>query len=366
MVGAAVTATSAGPLRIVVISNALPPHVRGGAERHAADLAGWLASRHSVDVLAGYGPETVGDAPVHRLPARPLLHPGTSRPAKALWHLREQWLPSVHRAVRDRLRELRANVVHTHECQGLSAAVFTGIAAAGVPHVHTAHDYNLICTRVTLTKDGEFCGARCATCAPQRLIRSRAIGRRLQHLIAPSEYVRDAHIRAGVVPPERATTIRNGVRAPLHEGRHDSRADRPFTLGYLGALSEHKGVATLLRAFERAPEGWRLIVAGEGELADEVAQRASEDPRVEFRGYVEGAAKDELFSAIDLLVVPSEWEDPSPTVAIEAAVRAVPCLVSDRGGLPETLAAFTFAARSDTALLARLHELAESPQHLES
>lgn len=44
-----------------------------------------------------------------------------------------------------------------------------------------------------------------------------------------------------------------------------------------------------------------------------------------------------IYSQIDLLIVPSSWEEPFGRVSPEAIRSGVPVLVSDRGGLPETV-----------------------------
>ena len=67
--------------------------------------------------------------------------------------LQDQWIPSVHLAVMRQLEAFSPDVVHTHEPQGLSAAPFSAIARARLPHVHTVHDLNLLCVRVTMTKE---------------------------------------------------------------------------------------------------------------------------------------------------------------------------------------------------------------------
>ena len=61
-------------------------------------------------------------------------------------------------------------------------------------------------------------------------------------------------------------------------------------------------------------------------------------------GRIQGAAREAFFDTIDVLMVPSEWEEPAALVVYEAAVRAIPTVVSDRGGLPEAPEASVFRA----------------------
>ena len=68
------------------------------------------------------------------------------------------------------------------------------------------------------------------------------------------------------------------------------------------------------------------------------------DGRINHYGYVTGAQKNSFFDRLDVMVIPSEYEENAPIIVAEALVRGLPCVVSDRGGLPETPEAWTFRA----------------------
>jgi glycosyltransferase involved in cell wall biosynthesis len=87
--------------------------------------------------------------------------------------------------------------------------------------------------------------------------------------------------------------------------------------------------------------------------------------RVEYVGRVEGGAKEAFFRDIDVLLVPSEWEEPAPLVVMEAAVRGVPSVVSDRGGLPESPEAQVFRAGDVQALLTAISSFVDTKGKLE-
>jgi glycosyltransferase involved in cell wall biosynthesis len=349
-------------VRVALISNFLAGPGRGGAERYASMLAVSLASNgHEVTLYTGSKGHLDG-VRCYRLPGLPELGLTASAARKAAWHLREQWLPAVHRELSRALRADPPDVVHSHEPQLLSAAVFTAVAAANMPHVHTAHDFNLLCARVTMTRAGQPCGRRCLECRLQRAVRVGAIRRHLDLLLAPSDFVRERHLEYGVVSPDRARTIRQGALP----GRRRLRRPIPgqLHLGFLGSLSEHKGVRTLLRAAASMPPHWSLTLAGAGPLADEVRAAAARSRQITYVGAVDEAQRDVFLDGLDLLIVPSEWEEPAPLVAVEAAVRGLPTVVSDRGGLPETPQASVFVAGDVGALISAVEELDKVPDLL--
>jgi glycosyltransferase involved in cell wall biosynthesis len=346
-------------MRLAFVTSALSADTRGGAEKYVEDAARSLQERHDVVVLTGSHAQADGIELV-RLPGLPYHDAGTGSPISRLaWHARDQWRPSVHRTLNRALESLRPDIVWTHEPQGLSAAVFTAIASRRVPHVHTAHDLNLLCARTSMTRNGSYCGGRCLDCAIQRQIRGRAIKRRLDRFIGVSNYITDRHVRAGIARPQDAVTIRVGAEPGSARVREASASP---TIGFIGALATHKGVRTLLASIESAPAGWRLLVAGRGPLAGAVEAAARADPRVEYLGYVDSAAKNEFFERINVLVVPSEWEEPGPFVVMEAAVRGIPAVVSDRGGLPESPHARTFRSGDPRSLRSAIASLVEGDE----
>jgi glycosyltransferase involved in cell wall biosynthesis len=350
-------------MKIALVATLLPVDGPGGAEAYVESAALSLAERHDVVVLTGSQHGVIDALPTVRLPRLPVLQRSAPAPGRVLWHALDQWLPRVHVAVARALRRIEPDVVVTHHPQGLSAAVFTAIAEVGAPHVHTAHDFNLLCARTSMTRNGEFCGGRCASCGVQRRIRGAALRLNLAKLVGVSRYVCERHVRAGIVPREKAEAIRLGADGTPRLRR---LRDGELRLGFIGTLAAHKGIHTLLDGFLSTPEaGWRLDVAGAGPLAADVVRAAEADPRITFLGHVSADAKDAFFDALDVVVIPSEWEEPATFVAMEAAVRGIPAVVSHRGGLPETPEARAFRSGDPSELVRALEWFVDDPQRLE-
>jgi glycosyltransferase involved in cell wall biosynthesis len=344
-----------------MVTSALPDDTGGGAERYAAMLAEALSHDHDVTLLTASradGPQGVALA---RLPPTPLFNPSGGTLHKLAWHARDQWRLEVFRAMRGVLGDLRPTVVHTHNLQGLSAAAFTAIERRRLPHVHTAHDFNLLCARVTMTRGTSPCHQRCAMCRIQRGVRGRAVRRNLDTLISPSDFVRDRHVAFGIIEATRAVTIRQGAPAGTARVRGTGAEVR---FGYIGTLAAHKGVGTMLAAARLARGPWQLAVAGDGPLAGEASDAAVADARIRFCGRIDGAEKEAFLDALDVLVLPSRWEENAPLVIAEAAVRGIPTVVSDRGGLPETREAWIVPADDSAALALQMELLSANPEQI--
>ena len=344
-------------MRVAIISNTMPPEGRGGAEAYVAQLAAALAEANDVIVLTGASsPSETTAYEVAQLPRLPKLAHEASFSDKTIWHARDQWRPATFFSALKILRRFQPNVVHTNECQGLSASVFTAVGRLKIPHVHMAHDLNLLCTRVSMTRDGQFCGGRCGMCRIQRVVRGGAVERNTDRLVSVSRYIERHHVAAGVISPERSRVVRLGVRAERRTQPNPRR--ETFTVGFIGSVSRFKGILTLLKAFSLAARpDWRLLVAGEGECETDVARAAAIDGRVSYLGRVGAQRKTAFFDAIDVLAVPSEWEEPACLSAIEGAAHGIPLVVSDRGGLREVPEACLFPSGDANALASQLQAL---------
>ncbi|MBV8951782.1 MAG: glycosyltransferase family 4 protein [Actinobacteria bacterium] len=359
-------------MRILIVSSLWPPRVLGGAELYAYDLAAHLrAAGHEVAAVT-WGVD--GDDVVAVVPPWPYpIDEYTSKNAaqRALMHSRDIFNVSARKALDRALRTFRPDVVHSHGVPGMSGSVLALPSQRGVPHVHTIHDYWLLCQRLSMVKrSGVACEQRCASCLAICAVRNATIARHApQILLAVSEAVAREHEVLGWART-RLRVVPNPVEPMTGVTRPDARSDRPLTFGYIGQVARHKGVHTLVDAFTafaasrngsaRPP---RLLIAGTGALRDELSLRTP--PSVEWLGWVDDAGKRGFYSAVDCLVVPSEWKDPAPLVVNEARGIGVPVIGARAGGIPELIAPestpLLFPSGDRVALQERLETFATNP-----
>lgn len=116
---------------------------------------------------------------------------------------------------------------------------------------------------------------------------------------------------------------------------------------YVGRLTEIKGVHVLIDAFKtlhRSRPDTRLVIAGSSffqgaattpYMRELVEMAEPVKDAIEFTGFLPHEKLKYLYSAADLIVVPSVWQDPCPLVVLEAMSSGT-CLVSTAvGGVPE-------------------------------
>ena len=366
-------------MKIVFVNSLYAPTVIGGAERVLQSLAEkLLAAGHEPVVVCmaeepGVRTDTVNGVRVHRIGLRNLYwpFPADDRPGalKPIWHAIDTYNYAMARAVGAIVRRERPDVVHTHTIFGLSVQVWRAVARAGIPLVHTLHDYYVLCPRASMFRDGRNCEAQHPDC---RVLAASRIGlsKRLDAVVSVSRFVLDRHLALGAfasVPRQRV--IHNMFRPPRPPGGHDRRAGGPLRVGFIGRLDPIKGVELLLDEVGRLPiGGWELRIAGRGTPSYE-AQLRSRVARPDIQ-LLEWVDPHDFLDTIDVLVVPSVYHEPLGTVMIEALSHGVPVIGSRRGGTPELIedgvTGLLFDPDTPGALRAVLERLVAEPSLLDA
>ena len=337
-------------MHVLMVNNIYPPIMAGGAELVVADLCEGLVERgHQVTAVSTCGPEmepypveTRNGVTVIRFFPKNVYwnfarqgEPGYRR---VIWHLRDAWNRDAARRLRTVLDAAPVDVAHTHLLDGLSASVWHRARRAGVPVVHTAHDYHLLCPRAfMLDRQWRICRQPGFGCRLYRAWHLRTAAQ-VDLFVSPSCFLLQQHHAAGFTP-RREAVVRNGIPLPpdaarMRGLRRDNRKKR-FLL--MCRLTTEKGVLVALQAAAQLPGelDFELVIAGRGPLEDAVRAAAAADSRIRFAGYVSGEDKSTLLASGDFLLVPSLWYENAPLAVIEAAAYGLGLVGSRIGGIPE-------------------------------
>jgi len=337
-------------MHILVANNIYPPIMAGGAELIVAWLSEGLARRgHRVTVVSTCGPEmqpypveVCNGVTVIRFFPRNVywnfVRDGKKWHRRLIWHLRDAWNRDAGRQFQAILSKGPPDIVHTHLIDGVSAIVWRRARQAGVPIVHTAHDYHLLCPRAfLLTRDWQICRHPGLACRAYRAWHLRTAAD-IDCFVSPSRFLLEQHRKAGIAV-RRTAVIRNGIPMPNDAERirqRTSSTDRQRFL-LLARLTVEKGVRVVVKAAAALPRtlDFELVIAGRGPLDTEIRQAAASDPRIRFVGYVSGEAKEVLLASAHHLLIPSLWYENAPVAVIEAAAYGLGVIASRIGGLPE-------------------------------
>jgi glycosyltransferase involved in cell wall biosynthesis len=125
-------------------------------------------------------------------------------------------------------------------------------------------------------------------------------------------------------------------------------SDRPPTIGYLARLAPEKGLHLLVDAFialakttglsqaELRVAGWlgKQYEAYWQEQLDKLAMAGLQD-RVRYMGSVDRAGKLAFLNSIDLLCVPTTYQEPKGLFVLEGLAAGVPYVQPAHGAFPE-------------------------------
>jgi glycosyltransferase involved in cell wall biosynthesis len=112
-------------------------------------------------------------------------------------------------------------------------------------------------------------------------------------------------------------------------------------IGCAGSLFKTKGQEHLIKAFpailKKYPDA-RILIAGDGserKNLEKLSESIEGGQKIIFAGKRKDMAN--IMKSIDIMVVPSVWEEPFGLVNVEAMYAGVPVIASNVGGIPEII-----------------------------
>lgn len=333
-------------MKILLLAALYPPDAQGGAEIVAEQMARGLASRgHEVSVLtlSPSGVEEESTANGVRIIRTPLINlyrnlDAASKPVwmKRLWHAVDIYNAAMGRQIARIIRQLAPDLVCAHNLPGFSVSALVAAHRLQVPLVQVLHDNYFICPLSTCYRDNRSCAEPCLDC---RLVRwpHRRLSTRAAAVVGVSAFTLDRVTRNGMFDGVPRFVIHNARSLTPPTEPPPRIPGSPHAFGYLGALTPHKGIEALIRAFldGMTAKSATLIAAGAGEPAylAYLQQLAGTAP-IRFVGRM---PPQDFLSMIDTLVLPSLCHEAHPLTAVEACCSGTPVIASRRGGIPEVV-----------------------------
>lgn len=161
-------------------------------------------------------------------------------------------------------------------------------------------------------------------------------------VIAVSSYTKRLLIDKYAVPPGKIEVVYNGIDPLDHVPGQSSFAYKRPVVAFMGRLTLQKGVeffiAVAREVVKQIPDVL-FVVAGSGDMYHELLLKTAEaqvSASVLFSGFVRDNQKERLLDRADIFLMPSVSE-PFGLVALEAAQRGIPVIVSTNAGVSEVL-----------------------------
>ena len=178
----------------------------------------------------------------------------------------------------------------------------------------------------------------------------RDASRHVDGFFPVSEYYRDFMPGYLGLPREKMEVIPLGINLDGYTPRGPRRGD-VFTVGYFARIAPEKGLHVLCDAYVRLrsrPDAGKARLSAAGYLPPEHQpyldaararlRAAGLDEEFEYRGEVDRADKIRFLQGLDVLSVPTVYEEPKGMFLLEAMASGVPVVQPRRGAFPEIVA----------------------------
>jgi glycosyltransferase involved in cell wall biosynthesis len=221
------------------------------------------------------------------------------------------------------------------------------IASRAIPYIITLTDFFALCWRINLKRlDASFCdgpkgGRACNSLCVDHLATHDRLASRLHRLtavmsnatdiVACSDFVAEVFRREY---PDLTIRVRgHGVELPLYEPAMRRNNQNSIVFGYIGTLSEAKGIHVLIEAFKYAEVEARLEIVGSSYGNDEFLARlhALSGPGVRIHDAIEHRDIPRALKSYDIFCLPSLVPETFSLALHEGFAAGLPALVSDTG-----------------------------------
>ncbi len=359
-------------MKIAIINSLYTPNILGGGELSVQYLAEAIKNNgHDVVVLT-LSPrsktevEVVNGIRVYYIGLKNIFWPFTQKSRwaamKILWHLIDTHNPFMRREVVRILKAEKPDVVHTNNVRGFSVDIWREINKMAIPLVHTLRDYYLLCFRGTMFRNNGNCAGQCGSCRALTSQKRKQTAK-VDIVVGNSQFILDRHLNYGYFPQSATAVIHNIFEKTTGSVRNDRGADHRV-FGFIGRLHPTKGIEFLVEAFRSADiaSTSRLLIAGDGPPAYVRALKSRcHGLPIDFLGLTDAS---DFYSKVDMIILPSLWEEPLSRVIFEAFAWGKPVIGSSRGGTPEILKSGETGYLFDTASPDNLAHILREVAHI--
>jgi glycosyltransferase involved in cell wall biosynthesis len=330
-------------MKILFVNTLYAPLRTGGAEVSVQTMAeGFAASGNQVYILTlGYKQSVrkLNGVIVITIKTKNLYHieEAENQPyfRKMIWHLLDSCNPFYKQVINNLLDRIHPDVVNTNNIQGFSPYLWKLIKKRNIKLVHTLRDYYLMCHVTTMyTKCGD-CQQLCMGCKLTSTIKKKYY-KLPDGYIGISKFILDQHNRFNIGSGQPTAVIANGVADRTNAGRWVKTPKREVVFGFIGKANQQKGVDYLLAELAKIPADlpFKLVIAGKPDPGFEKTMNALYKGKLnyEFIGKTDASA---FYQRIDVVIVPSNWNEPFGRIPIEAVAALTPVCIAYKAGLKE-------------------------------
>lgn len=255
------------------------------------------------------------------------------------------------------LRSEKPDIAHLQSIEHhISPSILHSLQKYNIPIVQSVNTYKHVCAsyRLYLIEQNEIC-ERCLYGKHYHAVQMRCVQNSLSASILAmiEKYLHDLmkiyhlvncfivsndfmgrQLRNAGYPANKIVKLLN----PLMLDEYKANYEFEDYILYFGRLDPEKGVMTLLKAMQRLPN-IKLVVVGNGIQEEALNQFIIQNrlQNVEMVGPKWGKSLEPYLAKAKLVVVPSEWYEPSPYVVYQSLAMGKPVIGAKIGGIPDLI-----------------------------
>lgn len=328
-------------MKVSIINTLYYPNQIGGAEKSVQSLAEKFHSLGYNVMVITLGKEdlyyNINGVEIHCLKLNnsywPFDNENKTKYQKLLWHINDINNNGYTQKLTQILKDYNPNILLTNNIAGFSVKVWEISKKLNIKTVHILRDYYLQCPKSTKYKNNHNCKKLCFDCNLFSLKKKQET-KKVDYLIGISNFIIKDHLNQGFFKGINTKTIYNGFNLKT-TNKVKKKIGKEVVFGFIGQINKTKGIELLLKVFSSLKEGWKLHVAGK--ISDDYInelKKINNSNNIIFLGY---QPTNTFFEKIDILLVPSLWNEPFGRVVLEAIINKKPVIASNLGGLTELL-----------------------------
>lgn len=327
-------------MKILLVNSLYYPNLIGGAEKSTQLLAEGLANKGFKVIVVCIHPHKDSIKFYNGVKIYYLYHRNVyfrfkkknflDNIFKPLNYLIDLYNPCIGKTFDRILKIEKPDIVHTNNIDCFSPIIWKKLKRLEIPLVHTLRDYQLICARATMFKRHKLCKNQCLECKILTLTK-KWLSKNINIVVGISNYVLEKHLEFDMFKNTQKRVI---IPNPLISDPISSPktcVNKPLRFLYLGGIFDHKGFNLLINTFSKLEEAnnkYELWVGGRGEYKENTGIN------IKYLGFINS---EDIYPKIDVVIVPSLWNEAFGRIIIEANSYGLPVIGSNRGGIPELI-----------------------------
>lgn len=329
-------------MKILILNTLYAPYKLGGAEKSVQSLAeSFVKNNYEVLVLT-LGKENkkvnLNGVIVDKIEIRNIYWPFSNDKKnsiqKLLWHINDAENARYDKKFIELFKDFKPNILFTNNLSGFSVRAWKLAKKFNIKIVHTLRDYYLQCPKSIKYKNDQNCVRQCFDCKILSVQKKR-ISQNVDAVVGISNFILDNHISNGYFSNATHKVIYNGFS--FDKVKQINKRENKLVFGFIGQINKSKGIEFLLKSFRQIEEidDWELLIAGNINNAYLASlKNINNSKKIAYLGYIDSTL---FFKSIDILIVPSLWEEPFGRVVLEGLIHKKVVLGSNIGGIKELL-----------------------------